>query len=466
MGTNKSYHIQGKKGRLFYEQLKGVNLEKVLIVSIDVAKLHQKALFCNYFGEIVEKPFFFSVNVTGIELLCSKINHAISLLDFEKVFIGLEATGHYYEDIVRVLALRGFNVQIINAYSISEARSKNLNWSKTDDLDLLAIADCIISNVGTEFKLPTGSHKELLTFTRTRRQEVRKRSSLQMEIRVIMDHIWREFQGFASDDSRSRKKIKIFSDMWGKSSLFFLENFPHPSYVLELGEIGLTKISKEFNLKLRKSTIEKLLYAARESLSREVSDLQSEFLVLKIKLENLKNLNTNISLYEKEIETLLLQTDGILLLSTPGIGVVSAAELYCEIGDISHYENPGQIIKKAGTNPIVKQSGGGKGFYGKISKQGNPHLRYVIFNIGRCLANHNEDLKPFVTRLKDKGKHSRKVFIALGNKFIKIAFALLRDKKPFISKSKSIEIKHEINKKLKYNSFSKDLISNQLGFVA
>ncbi|WP_445488467.1 hypothetical protein [Niallia sp. 03133] len=50
MGTTKQYHIQGKKGSRFRDQLRGVNLEQVLIVAIDAAKLHQKALICNYFG--------------------------------------------------------------------------------------------------------------------------------------------------------------------------------------------------------------------------------------------------------------------------------------------------------------------------------------------------------------------------------------------------------------------------------
>mgnify|MGYP001023194937 FL=1 len=55
----KSQHIQGFKGTKFSQQLRGVNLEQVLIVAIDAAKLHQKALICNYFGDVIEKPFFF-----------------------------------------------------------------------------------------------------------------------------------------------------------------------------------------------------------------------------------------------------------------------------------------------------------------------------------------------------------------------------------------------------------------------
>jgi hypothetical protein len=42
------------------------------------------------------------------------------------------------------------------------------------------------------------------------------------------------------------------------------------------------------------------------------------------------------------------------------------------------------------------------------------------------------------------------VFITLGNKFLKIAFAMLRHKKPFLSKQTGNNILDEINKKLNY----------------
>ena len=451
MGTSKEYHIQGKKGNRFREQLRGIDLEQVLIIAIDAAKLHQKALICNYFGDVIEKPFFFSVNFDGMNGLCQKIESAKKKVNAQRIFLGVESTGHYYEDIVRILGTKGYSVQIFNAYTTAQERSSALNWCKTDDLDLVALAHAIVNNKGTEFTLLEGKHRQLLTLTRTRRSEVQKRSSLQMEIRIAMDHIWREYQGFAVNDGNKRKTQKIFSDYFGKSSLFFMENYPHPSFILELGELGLRKLSKKHNLKLRTTTINNLLYAANQALVRPVEDLGPELLILKMKLKALTSFNENIAMLEKEIENMLLQTDGKLLLTIPGIGVVTASEFYSEIGKYNQYDNPGQLIKKAGTNPIIKQSGGGQGYFGKISKQGNPHLRFVLYTIGRSLSMHNQDLKPFYHRLKEKGKHSRKVFVAMGNKFIKIAFAILRDKKPFLSKQSDHIIIDEINKKLKFN---------------
>lgn len=447
----KSSHIQGQKGTKFSQQLRGVNLEQVLIVAIDAAKLHQKALICNYFGDIIEKPFFFSVSDSGMKLLYQAIEQAVSATQAIRIFLGVEATGHYYEDIVREMAKQGYHVQIFNAYTTFEERASALSWCKTDDLDLVAIAHAIKSNKATENKLLDGLQRQLLVLTRARRSETRKRASLRTEIRVLMDLIWREFQGFADHTHGKARKVKVFSDFWGKASLFFMEHYPHPSAILQLGEVGLRNLSIQHNLKLRKSTIQKLLYIAEQSLTRNPKELSPELMLLQMKLRDLHAFDAKIDMLEHEIESLLLQTDGRLLLTVPGLGVTTAAELYAEMGNISQYSNANQLIKKAGTNPIVKQTGGGAGSYRKISKQGNDHLRYVVYLVGRNLCMHNKDLKPFYERLKGRGKHERAIFIAMGNKMLKVAFAMLRDRSVFHSDCPDYRILDEVNKKLRFS---------------
>lgn len=94
MGKMKK-HIRGRKGEYFSEQLRGIDLERILIVAIDAAKHHQKALICNYFGDVIEEPFFFTTNIEGNGLLTQKIQDAKMNTKAVKVFIGIESTGHY-----------------------------------------------------------------------------------------------------------------------------------------------------------------------------------------------------------------------------------------------------------------------------------------------------------------------------------------------------------------------------------
>ncbi|PGT77930.1 MULTISPECIES: IS110 family transposase [Bacillaceae] len=449
---NKNYinNIQGRKGSQFSSQLRGLNLEKVLIVAIDAAKYFQKALICNYFGDVIEKPFFFGINEVGIKDICSRIKRAEKELQAEKLLIGVEVTGHYYEDIVKELSKFGYHVTLINAATTHEERASALNWSKTDDLDLYAIAHALMQNKGMENKLPEGNFRKLMTLTRARRTEVQKRSKTRVKIRTLMDHIWREFQGYIEVKGNVPRKKLIFSDFWGKSSLIFMEHYPHPSDVLSLGLNGIREISRLQKLRMREDTMNTLLSVAENSIVKPKEDLSAELLLLQLALRDLRQLNETIIILEKEIERVLLQTEGRLLLTVPGIGVITAAEFFSELGEVSHYENAGQLIKKAGTNPIIIQSGGTQGFYGKISKQGNKHLRFIVYTVGKSLAQHNKDLRPFFDRLRERGKHARKAYIALGNKFIKIAFSMLQHKKPYQSKQPQYSYLSEIKKKLNY----------------
>ncbi len=210
---------QGLRRSQFAKELKGADLVKVLLVPIDVSKVLQKSMILNYFGGVLESPFSFIANQTGMKILIEKIEKAKHACQADRVFIRIEATGHYYEDIVRILTEKGYSVHIINPASTHEERKQHLTHTKTDDIDLYLIAEVLIGNKATNAKLTTGVFKQLQHITRARRSEMNKRSRIKVEIRALHDHIWREYQGYSVLIEGKVKTQKIFSDFWGKTSL-------------------------------------------------------------------------------------------------------------------------------------------------------------------------------------------------------------------------------------------------------
>ena len=146
-----------------------------------------------------------------------------------------------------------------------------------------------------------------------------------------------------------------------------------------------------------------------------------------------ENANQKINLLQNKKKNILVQSPGVLLLSVPEIGIITAAEFSAEMGPVNQYDYAGQVIKTAGTNPLVKESGGKKARYGSISKQGNPSFRYIVYLAGRSLATGktNPYFKTYADKLRKKNKRANQIYIAVGNKFIKVAFAMLRDHKLF-----------------------------------
>ncbi|WP_255286573.1 MULTISPECIES: IS110 family transposase [unclassified Bacillus (in: firmicutes)] len=273
-------------------------------------------MILNYFGEVLEPSFSFMVSQSGMKFLIDKIEKAQISCNAERVFVGIEAIGHYYEDIVHILTEKGYSVHIINPASTHEERKQHLTYTKTDDIYLYLIAEVLIGNKTTNAKLATGVYKQLQHLTRARRSEINNRSLIKVEIRTVHDHIWREYQGYSLLMDGKVKTRTIFSDFLGKASLYLLTYFPHASQILELGEIGLPRLSKEHNLKIRKTTIEKLIYAASESVSKPLEDLSSELFLLKQKLKDYEWHTQTIKTYDQEIERILIETDGLYLLTT------------------------------------------------------------------------------------------------------------------------------------------------------
>ena len=64
----KRQHIQKVKGRRFTDEIRNLDLEKVLVVPIDGGKNSHKALVANYFGDILHDPFEFTNSLSGVKM--------------------------------------------------------------------------------------------------------------------------------------------------------------------------------------------------------------------------------------------------------------------------------------------------------------------------------------------------------------------------------------------------------------
>lgn len=107
------------------------------------------------------------------------------------------------------------------------------------------------------------------------------------------------------------------------------------------------------------------------------------------------------------------------------MGLVTGAEFFAEMGDISDFDPAGQLIKLAGTNPIVKQSGGHSPSYFGISKQGRRTFRNIVYQVGKSLSVNNPEMKQRYLEMKNRGKHPRQAYVALGNRMIRLAFSMI-----------------------------------------
>ena len=78
----------------------------MIYVGIDIAKLNHFASAISSDGEELIKPFKFTNDNDGFQLLISKLDP----LDKDSLIIGLESTAHYGDNLVRYLVAKNYKV--------------------------------------------------------------------------------------------------------------------------------------------------------------------------------------------------------------------------------------------------------------------------------------------------------------------------------------------------------------------
>ena len=94
----KRKHIQGQRGEAFVELIRGVPREQIACVSIDVHKYYHQVMVHNEYGEILQASFRIDIFRAGFERLCSAIEDIVNTYNIQVLFIGMEPTGHYFEN--------------------------------------------------------------------------------------------------------------------------------------------------------------------------------------------------------------------------------------------------------------------------------------------------------------------------------------------------------------------------------
>ena len=118
-----------------------------------------------------------------------------------------------------------------------------------------------------------------------------------------------------------------------------------------------------------------------------------------------------------------LKTKMDFLLSIPGIGLVSATTIVAETNGFATFESIKQLTSYAGLDVKISESGTWKG-KSKISKQGNSHIRKVLYMPALSKIVHDKKTKLFYERLKEKKGVGMIAVVAIMRKLLGLMYTL------------------------------------------
>lgn len=145
-------------------------------------------------------------------------------------------------------------------------------------------------------------------------------------------------------------------------------------------------------------------------------------------------LDDQLQAVEAELLTLLDQrfaTEMKLLRSIPGIGRKTAGMLLLFAGGFKRLDNYRQLIAKAGLSPREHSSGSSIRGKVRITKMGGGLIRSKLFVCSFSAKKWNAACKALYDRLVAKGKNGKVALIAVCNKLLKQAFAIVKSGVPY-----------------------------------
>ena len=156
----------------------------------------------------------------------------------------------------------------------------------------------------------------------------------------------------------------------------------------------------------------------KKSIEKTITFLEKQIKYLE---EDLSTLAHNE--YEKQMK---------LLTSVKGIGVTLAAALIMATGGFTYFDNAKQLTRYLGLSPTYQQSGTSVNVKGHINRNGDSSLRSQLYVAAFSSLRCNTECKACFDRLRSNGKPGKVAVIAVANKLIRQAFAVVTQERPYV----------------------------------
>ena len=384
------------------------------IVGIDIGKNHHEASIVSPEGKQIGHSLRFATTHKGADSLMSFIFKNIG--NSPCVF-GMEATGHYWYPIYSFLKAKGYTICVINPIQSDSLRKMYIRQTKNDSIDSFLIAEVIrFGQFGTT-SMADENILAMRQLCRYRDSVISSRTEIKLRIGTIMEQIFPEYE-------------KQFSSLWVSTSMGILEKYLTPENIENAPIDELFEIIKDkSHNRLTKAKAISIKEAAADTFGIKIAQDAFSF--------QLKQLIDRMNFHDKQIEALDIEIMkyyeqfDCYLHTIPGIGIIGAATILAEIGDISRFKNSSALVAFAGIDPTVRQSGEFNSTHNHMSKRGSPYLRHAIFLAATTCSFHNSPLNAYYKKKRDQGKHHLTATGAVARKLTTVIYAVLRDSKPY-----------------------------------
>jgi transposase len=373
-------------------------------------------MMSDFYGKVLIEPNAVDHARGQLQLAIAWVCDMADKQDIQDLVVVIERTGNYHMAVKRAFDAATFrdakfDTRILHPFATKQHRLPSDAGNKTDETDLAAMFRATVNGYGLVERLSDETHRQLQLLARHRRDLVEKRSAVMCQIREQLEAT---LPGYAA----------VFDKFWESNiAIALAQLLPSPARFAELRIEGLADLLRQNHIRFQQRSLRPLVAWANNAAPHDEQAAMRHRIFLDLEDDRSKK-TVQIKAVEEELAQYLVQTPYVLLLSCPGINVVSAAELAGEMGPISNYARANQITGRAGlyhsryqSDEVDKQ--------GSLVRRGNRRLRFVLMMIADNLILCNTHFAGLARLWRTKGQDERQIRTKVACRAARIVFQLV-----------------------------------------
>lgn len=400
-----------------HPRVQKVGPEHFGVVAVDCAKARSKWMLADFYGNVLVPPTVVEHNRPGFDAAVTALRQAVEQRQVLDLLVAVERTGRYHHPPARAFAAAGFEVRTVHPFTTKQFRQPADPGNKTDDTDLAAISRAAINGFALAEPSLDESWRQLQLLTRHRRDPVRKASLLCCQIK---EHLDAALPGYG----------KCFPALWEHPAAMTLAlRVGGAGELLAAGRGALARTLDEAGVGFQERTLTRVLEWSASAGPPDVAAAHVRRLAAELEADRQRK-EAEIHAFEREIAGLLCATPYVLLMSIPGVNVVSAAEYAAEAGPMSNYASARCITGRAGLYPSRYQSDE-VDHAGPMVRCANRRLRHAIMQIADNLITCNHYFAKLVAPWRERKDDPRLVRVRVASRFARISFQMVAGRSVF-----------------------------------
>ncbi len=391
-------------------------------VGIDVALRDHRVALLDREGEAVGKSFTVAATKDGVAALLQTLR-ARGALPGQSV-VGLEATGHLWENLEAALVGAGYRVVVLNPVQTRRYRDLVRRKAKTDDIDAHVIAGLLRSGAAQQSYVPDAEIQSLRELARLRARLMGDRQDYLRQLIAQLDVVLPEHRTALGDLLTARARG-------------ILAQFPTAQHLAQASPRGIRRAAQTAGTRgfsLDEATA--VRDAARQSLySGKAADARAH--VVRTLVRQVERLTAAVDDLDRAAMALLPPSppgtgpsDAELLQTIPGIGPQTAATLLGELGVLGRFTDARALVAYVGFYPVITESGERVG-RPRLSKVGSRIARHALYLAAVNAVRRSAEWRTVYLRKRAQGKKAKQALIVVAVKLLHTAYAMLTHRQPY-----------------------------------